>query len=120
MKEPGPAHPISIVANPNRIRVFAGERVIADTTHALTLRETTLPAVHYIPREDTDMTLLSRTAHSTHCPFKGDASYFTVNADGHAAENAVWSYEQPFPAVAEIRERLAFYPNKVRIEEITD
>lgn len=119
MKEPGPAHPISIVANPNRIRVFAGDRVIADTTHALTLRETTLPAVHYIPREDTDMTRLSRTAHSTHCPYKGDASYFSIGAD-HTAENAVWSYEQPFPAVAEIRERLAFYPNKVRIEEITD
>lgn len=62
--------------------------------------------------------LLKRTDHQTHCPYKGDASYFSIVVDGHSAENAVWSYEQPFPAMAEIKDHLAFYPNRVdAIEE---
>jgi uncharacterized protein (DUF427 family) len=99
-----------------RVR-FAG-RTIADTTRALTLQEAHYPPVYYIPRADADMSALTRTAHRTHCPYKGDASYFTIAADGRTAENAVWSYEQPFPAVADIKECLAFYPNRVdAIEE---
>jgi uncharacterized protein (DUF427 family) len=113
MKIPGPDHPISISASPHRVRVMLGGRVIADTTRAVTLRETSLPAVHYIPREDADMTLLTRTEHTTHCPYKGDASYYSIAVDGRTMENAVWSYEQPFPAMAEIAGRLAFYPRKV-------
>jgi uncharacterized protein (DUF427 family) len=71
-----------------------------------------------IPRSDADMSLLKRTDHQTHCPYKGDASYFSIVADGRSAENAVWSYEQPFPAVDEIKEYLAFYPDRVdAIEE---
>lgn len=119
MKLPGPDHPISIARNPTRIRVTVGGRVVADTTRAVTLKETTLAPVHYIPREDTDMTLLTRTAHFTHCPYKGDASYYSVTVDGRTVENAVWSYEAPFPAMAEIEGRLAFYPRKVdSIEEL--
>ena len=119
MKLPGPDHPISISVNPGRVKVLFGGRVIADTTRAVTLRETTLSPVHYIPREDTAMALLTRTDHSTHCPYKGDASYFSVSVDGRTAENAVWSYEHPFPAMAEIEGRLAFYPRKVdAIEEL--
>ena len=96
-----------------------GGKVVADTTRALTLREASLPPVHYIPREDADMALLTRTEHVTHCPYKGNASYFTVSATGRTAENAVWRYEQPFPAMAEIAERLAFYPERMdRIEEL--
>ncbi|MBV9346764.1 MAG: DUF427 domain-containing protein, partial [Pseudolabrys sp.] len=74
------------------------------------------PARYYIAREDTDMAALRRTARHSACPYKGDASYFTVDAGGHTAENAAWSYEQPYPAVAEIAGRLAFYPDKVTIE----
>jgi uncharacterized protein (DUF427 family) len=119
MKVPGPDHPISISATPGRVRVLFGGRVIADTTRALTLKETTLPAVYYIPREDTLMSLLTRTEHASHCPYKGDASYFTISVDGKTAENAVWSYEHPFPTMAEIAGRLAFYPRKVdAIEEL--
>ena len=118
MKLPGPDHPISISANPGRVKVLFGGRVIADTTRAVTLRETTLPPVHYIPREDTVMALLMPTAHSTHCPYKGDASYFNVSVDGQTVENAVWSYEHPFPAMAEIEGRLAFYPRKVDSIEV--
>jgi uncharacterized protein (DUF427 family) len=119
MKLPGPDHPISISADSGRIVVRFAGRVVADTTRALTLRETTLAPVYYIPRDDIDMTLLTRTAHATHCPYKGDASYYSVTVDGKTAENAVWSYEQPFPAMAEIEGRLAFYRNRVdAIEEL--
>ena len=118
MKIPGPDHPIAITANPKRVRICAGGVVIADTTHALTLKEARYAAVQYIPRQDADMTLLSRTDRTTHCPYKGDANYFSVAAGGMALDNAVWTYETPFPAMAEITGYLAFYPAKVTIEEV--
>ena len=118
MKLPGPDHPITITANPNRIRVSAGGVVIADTTQALTLKEASYPAVQYIPRNDVNMALLARTARTTHCPYKGDASYFSINTDGKTLENSIWTYETPFPAMAGIAGHLAFYPDKVRIEEV--
>jgi uncharacterized protein (DUF427 family) len=118
VKLPGPDHPIAIEPNKNRVRVTVGGVVIADTTHALTLREASYPAVQYIPREDTKMDLLKPTINASHCPYKGDASYFSILAGGRTAENAVWSYEKPFPAMAEIAGHLAFYPNRVdKIEE---
>src|SRR6266498_2521367 len=119
MRIPERDHPISIMANPKRVRVLLGGKVVADSRRALTLREASLPPVQYIPREDADLNLLNRTEHATHCPYKGDASYFTVSAGGRMAENAAWSYEQPFPAVAAIAGRLAFYPERVdSIEEL--
>jgi uncharacterized protein (DUF427 family) len=118
MKLPGPDHPITITANPKRVRVSAGGVVIADTTHALTLKEASYPAVQYLPREDANMALLARTDRTTHCPYKGDASYFSIKADGKSLENSIWTYETPFPAMAEIAGHLAFYPDKVRIEEV--
>jgi uncharacterized protein (DUF427 family) len=118
MRLPGPDHPITISANPKRIRVTAGDTVIADTTHALTLQEASYPAVQYVPRSDAKMELLSRTERVTHCPYKGDANYFSIAADGKTIENAIWTYEMPFPAMAEISGYLAFYPDKVRIEEV--
>jgi len=118
MKLPGPDHPITISANPKRVRVLAGGVVIADTTQALTLKEASYPAVQYVPREDTNMALLQRTARVTHCPYKGDANYFNIVADGKTLDNAIWSYEAPFPAMADISGHLAFYPDKVTIEEV--
>jgi uncharacterized protein (DUF427 family) len=118
MKLPGPDHPITIAANPNRVRVSADGVVIADTTEALTLKEAKYPAVQYVPRKDTNMALLARTDRVTHCPYKGDANYFSVVANGKAVENAIWTYEAPFPAMAEISGHLAFYPDKVTIEEL--
>jgi len=121
MKEPGPDHPITITKNPNRIRVMLGGFIVAETTQALTLQEANYPPVQYIPREDVHMDLLDSTDRHTHCPYKGEASYFTVNGGGLVRENAAWSYEQPFPSVATIKEHLAFYPNKVdAIEEFKD
>jgi len=118
MKIPGPDHPITIEPNPRRVRVTLNGRVVADTRRALTLREASYPPVQYIPRADIDMALFKRTAHASHCPYKGDAAYFTLEADGRTSENAVWSYEAPYPAVAAIKEHVAFYPSRVdRIEE---
>ncbi len=118
MKLPGPDHPITIEANPNRVRVIFNGKVVADTRRALRLKEAAYPAVQYIPREDADPSAFEPTPHRTHCPYKGDASYFTLKAGGRTAENAAWSYETPFPAVAAIAGHLAFYPNRVdRIEQ---
>lgn len=118
MKLPGPDHPITITANPKRVRVSVGGVVIADTAHALTLKEASYPPVHYIPRGDASLELMARTNRVTHCPYKGDANYYSVVADGKTIENSTWTYETPFPAMAEISGHLAFYPDKVRIEEV--
>jgi len=112
MKLPGPDHPITIAPAKGRVIVRAGDTVIADTTHALELREASYKPVLYIPRTDAKMAHYRRSTHATHCPYKGDASYF----DLPGAPNAVWSYETPFPAMAEIKDHLAFYPNHVTIE----
>lgn len=118
MKIPGPDHPITITPNPQHVRVIFNGRIVADTRRALTLREASYPPVHYIPREDIEMAVLERTTHATHCPYKGDASYFSLKVDGRVSENAIWSYEEPYAAVGSIKEHLAFYPNRVdRIEE---
>src|SRR5580693_6914441 len=118
MKLPGPDHPITISTNHRRVRVSIGGVVIAETTDALTLKEASHPAVNYVPRKDAKMALFTRSARLTHCPYKGDASYFSINAEGKTIENAIWSYETPFPAMAEIAGHLGFYPDKVKIEEI--
>ena len=115
-KIPDPNHPITTSPSRNRVRVRFGGEVIADTSDALDLKESTYPVVHYIPRSAVEMNRLVKTDHSTHCPYKGDASYFSILAkDGTRIENAVWSYETPFPAMKEIAGYLAFYPNKVEI-----
>ena len=119
MKLPGHDHPITVTRNLNRVRVSFGGKVIADTTRALILQEASYPPVQYIPRADANMTLLKKTAHATHCPYKGDASYYSIETGKSTAQNAVWSYEQPFAAVKEIAGHLAFYPNRVdKIEEM--
>lgn len=118
MKIPGPEHPISITPNRQRVLVRVAGALIADTREALTLQEASYPPVHYIPRKDVDMKLLQRTDHSSHCPYKGDASYYSVPSGGERSVNAVWTYESPYPAVAQIKEYVAFYPSRVdAIEE---
>ena len=113
MKIPGPDHPISIEANPLRVVVEVGGKIIADTRHALTLREASYPAVQYIPRRDVDIAALVRSDHTTYCPYKGDASYYSIPAGGDRSVNAVWSYETPFEAMARIKDYVAFYPDRV-------
>src|ERR1700686_4518823 len=102
MKLPGPDHPITIMANPNRVRVSAGGVIAAAPPHARTLKEAPYPAVQYLPRPASILALLARTDRVTHCPYKGDANYFSIMADGKIIENSIWTYETPFPAMAEI------------------
>ena len=116
-KTPGPDHPISIEANPSRVTVRVGGRLIADTREALTLREASYPPVQYIPRRDVDMSALTRSTHTTYCPYKGEASYYDIPAGGTRSINAIWTYETPFEATAQIKEYVAFYPD--RVDEIT-
>ena len=87
--------------------------VVADTRDALALREATYPAVFYIPREDADLALLERTEHATYCPYKGDAAYYSIPGRPASGANAVWTYEAPYEAVSEIKDQLAFYPDRV-------
>jgi uncharacterized protein (DUF427 family) len=113
MKNPGPGHPISIQHNRARVVVSVAGRVIADTRDALALREAEYAVVQYIPREDVDFSQLERTDHATYCPYKGECSYYSIPAGGEESVNAVWTYEDPYPAVAQIKGYVAFYPDKV-------
>ena len=113
IKVPGPDHPMTVEPNPARVVVTVAGRVIADSVDALTLREAGYPAVQYIPRKDVDMSLLQRTQHATYCPFKGDCAYYSIPAGGERSVNAVWTYEAPYPAMAAIKDHLAFYRGRV-------
>jgi uncharacterized protein (DUF427 family) len=110
IKLPGPNHPITIGANPARVTVSVAGRIIADTRNALTLREASYAAVQYIPQKDVDMTLLKRTDRHTYCPYKGDCAYYSIPLGGDGSVNAVWTYENPYAAVAAIKDHVAFYP----------
>jgi len=118
IKIPDSDHPISIERNPARVVVSVAGHVIADTGNALTLREADYSPVQYIPREDVDLTQLEQTDHTTYCPYKGDCSYYSLPAGGKKSVNAVWTYEDPYPAVAQIKGDVAFYPD--RVDEIAE
>ena len=113
IKIPGPEHPIAIAPARERITVTVAGRPVADTREALTLKEAAYPPVHYIPRKDVDMSQLQRTSRKTYCPYKGDCAYYSIPAGGRRSVNAVWTYETPYADVSEIREYLAFYPDRV-------
>lgn len=113
--EPNPGHPITIKPVGRRVVVHAGGKVIADTREALALDEAAYPTMHYIPRKDVAMDLLTRTDHTTYCPYKGDAAYCSIGALGDIGVNAIWTYEQPYEAVRQIAGHLAFYPDGVSI-----
>jgi uncharacterized protein (DUF427 family) len=112
---PGPDHPITITPAAGRVTVRVGDVTIADTVGALSLAEASYAPVLYVPLADVDPTQLERTNHQTYCPFKGDASYYSLPALGARGENAVWEYADPFPAVAEIKDTVAFYADRVEI-----
>jgi uncharacterized protein (DUF427 family) len=120
IKIPGPDHPITIKRNEGRVTVTLGGRVIADTRAALTLREAAYPPVQYIPRKDVDMAVLTRSETTTYCPYKGEAAYFSIPAGGDRSVDAIWTYEAPYSAVAEIKDHLAFYPDRIDAIEQRD
>jgi len=116
VSEPSAGHPITIEPATGRVQVRIHEELIADTTAALELREATLPAVHYIPLADVAQERLTRTDTHSYCPFKGQASYYSVaTSAGDTVADAIWTYEQPYPAVAAIAGHVAFYPDKADI-----
>ena len=114
-KIPGPDHPITIEPTGTRVVARVGSQIIADTTRALTLREANYPPVQYIPLDDVDQTLLAPSAAATYCPYKGDASYYSIAAADGILADAVWSYREPYEAVADIAGRVAFYTDRVEI-----
>lgn len=119
IKHPGPDHPITIEPATRRVIVTVGDGTLADTSRALTVREANYPAVQYIPRDDVDMSALVRSETTSYCPYKGEASYFSIPSGGERSVDAVWTYEAPHEAVEEIRDHLAFYPDRVeQIREI--
>lgn len=113
-------HPITITAAPYRLRVTFAGRVVADSKRALSLAEASYAPVIYIPREDVDLASFERTDHKTRCPYKGEASYYSIHAGDRTAQNALWSYEQPLEAVSAIAGYMAFYPDRVEVEQLPD
>jgi len=120
MKIPGPDHPITLEPSRKRVRAAFERHVIADTDDALILKEADYPPVVYFPMDDVDMGFLSKTEHHTTCPYKGLASYWSIYMEGRIAENAVWAYEDPYPAMSALNGRVAFYPNLVEVYEVSE
>jgi uncharacterized protein (DUF427 family) len=118
IKIPGPDHPIAISPVEGNVRVMVAGKIVAESTRVLQLEEKGYPPVYYLPRDDADMSLLVRTAHYTYCPYKGDCTYYSIPVGGTRSENAVWTYEKPHEAVADIKELLAFYPTRVDAIEV--
>ncbi|MEL0113697.1 MAG: DUF427 domain-containing protein [Rickettsiales bacterium] len=123
-KAPGfrrkPDYPLTVAPVSKTVRVTFGGETVAESRSALVMHEADYGPVYYIPRADVRTDLLTRTDHSTHCPFKGDAAYWRLAAGGRTAENAVWSYETPFDEVAAIRGAMSFYPSKVDAIDVED
>jgi uncharacterized protein (DUF427 family) len=116
MKIPDQTHPITVTRAPNTVRVLFEGHEIADSDDVLVLKEANYPPVFYFPRDHVRTEFLRRTDKVTHCPYKGDASYFTIYRDRKIIDDAVWSYEAPYAAVGQIAGRLAFYPEHVAFE----
>jgi uncharacterized protein (DUF427 family) len=115
---PGPDHPIKISPVEGTVSVTVAGRIVAESTRALRLDEKGHTPVYYLPRNDADMSLLVRSKHYTYCPYKGDCTYYSISIGGTKSEDAVWTYETPYEAVASIKEYLAFYPSRVDAIEV--
>lgn len=116
VREPSASHPITVAPTGSRVTVRIGGDVVAETDAALTLTESTYPPVQYIPIADAVAERLRPSSTTTYCPYKGDAGYFhVVSSSGDVTKDAVWTYEQPYPAVAAIAGHIAFYPDKAQI-----
>ena len=112
---PGPDHPITIEPTAGRVVVRVGDQVIADSTRALTLQEASYPPAYYVPLDDIDPAVLVPSTTDTYCPYKGDASYYSVATPGDDIADAIWTYATPYDAVAAIAGHGAFYTNKVDV-----
>lgn len=117
MKTPGPDHPLSFTPAHRWVRALYNGHLIADSGSAVVCQEADYPPVYYFPNADVETSVLTQTTHASHCPYKGDATYWTILRDGKFAENGAWSYEQPYPASDSIAGMIAFYSNVVTFEE---
>jgi len=115
IKTPGPDHPITITPSGDHVVVRSGEAKIADSRSTLVLREANYPPVRYIPLADVDRAQLAASELATYCPYKGDASYYSITPDTQRGTDAVWFYDDPYPAVAEIKDHVAFYSDRVEL-----
>jgi uncharacterized protein (DUF427 family) len=115
IKIPGPDHPITIAPSNDHVVVRSGGTAIADSHSTLVLREADYPPVRYIPIADVDRSQLAPSDLTTYCPYKGEASYYSIAPDAERGTDAVWFYEDPRPAVAEIKGHVAFYPDRVQL-----
>jgi len=115
--QPGPQHPITVEPAPGRVTVQVAGTPVADTSSALALQEANYPVVYYVPLADVRSEVLKPSDHATYCPYKGDAAYYSIPGAGGRGSNAVWTYEEPYEAVSPIKDHLAFYPDRVEIEE---
>lgn len=115
-----PEHTITLSREGKRVTVIFNGETIAETSDAITLHEANYPPVYYLPRGDVRAEVLTPTDHHTHCPFKGDASYWSITVGDKGSENAVWSYELPFDEVAEIKDHMAFYADRMDAIDVAD
>jgi uncharacterized protein (DUF427 family) len=116
VKIPDATHPITIRPTGSHVTVRVGGVTVAESDSALSLAEASYPVVQYIPIEDVDQSLLERTDSQTYCPYKGDASYYSLQTpDGQTETDLIWTYEQPYEAVSEIKGHVAFYANRAEI-----
>ena len=115
-KLPGPDHPITIDPEPARVVVSVNDRIVADSTHALVLREAGHPPVHYLPLADLDRSLVRDSETTSWCPYKGTAAYYSIDAGDGLVEDAIWYYPRAHDAVSQISGHAAFYPDRAQID----
>ncbi|MET0453587.1 MAG: DUF427 domain-containing protein [Mycobacterium sp.] len=113
--QPTAEHPITVTPTSTHVVVRVNGEVVAETDAALTLQESTYPAVQYVPLSDVAPSVLTRSDTTTYCPYKGEANYYHVSTAGNTVDDVIWTYEQPYAAVAEIAGHVAFYPNKADV-----
>jgi len=113
-----PDHVVAVAPFEGRVRAVLNGVAIAESTRAFAVEESNYPVCYYIPREDVRMDLAARTEHSTHCPFKGDAAYYTFAVDGDARANAAWSYEAPFDEALALKDCISFYGSRIDAIEV--
>ena len=115
---PGLDHPIDIEPTDGRVRIRLGGRVVAESADALTLREASHPPVQYVPLADVDPSVLEPSSHTSYCPFKGKATYYSLRVGDRVVPDSVWTYVDPHDAVAPIKDHVAFYVDKMDSVEV--
>jgi uncharacterized protein (DUF427 family) len=120
IRVPGLSHPITVEPTSQQVTVHLDGRVVVDTSRALTLREASYPPVQYVPTDDVDPALLAPSSHTSWCPFKGRATYYDLVVGDRVAPAAVWTYLAPHAAVAQVKDHVAFYADRVDSIEVHD